>query len=589
MQRLLILALSVSIVMLLAASMATASDTLVVYATQGYLNTIINTDLASALPHSVYKLVTTDTTYLFNGPITTTLSITVVGVPDPVTQRPPCIQPGELADYSNPQILFLLNANNISGTFKNLYLQGLAVNNEPAGTGTTGGSASGTAIQVSADYVSVVADNCIFEQWLGFAVGTSGNWTKLRVTNSKFRNMAHPNQYYVGEAFRNEWSANGTPMDSIIMDYNTFLCVNGYACAPVTKQITKYVEFCHNDVIYTAKNPLFIFGATVAKVNDNIFYGTYAVGVSYAEAAWWDNLTVPDTTYGVVAFQPLTFVAAQQFDPADSANHAIVDSIAEYNRVVQVKNNVCFWPSTMTTFWTNWNDTATWSSTGDKFLTPTWENARTIAMFSSDPNHPHFTQSGNVQTDPGFGATLGNVLTGSVSGYGLGLLPWVAQIRTSQAPTVAWGYQLSKVDSTNPNWIPTWPLPEQTAGVLQYSGTFTSSDGRHTGDPYWFTGGPTSVEPRPDVLPKKFSLSEAYPNPFNPTTNIQYTLNKSGVVSLKIYDVLGRLVNTVVDNANQAPSTYTVNVDMSRFTSGVYIYVLQQGNNRLAQKMMLLK
>jgi len=587
MKRLLMLAVLIATVVMFTASVATAADTLVVYASTGYLNTIINADLAGAHPHSVFKLVTTDTTYLISGTITSGVSITVLGVPNPSTKRPPCIQPGELGDFSNPQVMFLLNGNATTGTFKNLYLQGLSVNGMPAGTGTSGGSASGTAIQVSADHISIVADNCIFEQWLGFAIGTSGNWTKLRVTNSKFRNMAHPNQYYVGEAFRNEWSAAGTPMDSIILDYNTFLCVNGYACAPVTKQITNYIEFCHNDVIYTAKNPLFIFGATRAKLNDNIFYGNYAVGVSQPEAAWWDNLTVPDTTYGIVAFQPITHVAALQYDPADSLNPS-VDSIAESMRVVDVHNNVCFWPSTMTTFWTNWNDTATWSASGSKFLTPTWENGRTETMFSSDPTHPHFSQSGNVQSDPGFGATLANVMNGG-SGYGQGLIPWVGQIRRSLTPTTAWGYQMSTVDSTSSNWIPTWPLPEQTSGVLAYSATFTSTDGRKTGDPYWFTLGPTAVNDHVTSMPKKFQLFSAYPNPFNPTTNVEYTLNTAGFVSLKIYNVIGQVVKTVINNVNQSPSTYRINVDMSGFNSGVYFVVLQQGANIQTQKMMLLK
>jgi hypothetical protein len=56
-----------------------------------------------------------------------------------------------------------------------------------------------------------------------------------------------------------------------------------------------------------------------------------------------------------------------------------------------------------------------------------------------------------------------------------------------------------------------------------------------------------------------------------------------------VYNVLGQLVKTVVDNVHQEPARYTVNVDMSGLNSGVYVYVLEQGNRRLSQKMMLLK
>ena len=114
-------------------------------------------------------------------------------------------------------------------------------------------------------------------------------------------------------------------------------------------------------------------------------------------------------------------------------------------------------------------------------------------------------------------------------------------------------------------------------------------DGLPVGDPYWFTGTTTRVASNVAATPHTFSLSEAYPNPFNPSTNVQYSLPASGAVSLKVYNVLGQLVKTLVDNAHQEAGTYTVRVDMSNVTSGVYFYSLEQGNNRLVHKMMLLK
>ncbi len=91
------------------------------------------------------------------------------------------------------------------------------------------------------------------------------------------------------------------------------------------------------------------------------------------------------------------------------------------------------------------------------------------------------------------------------------------------------------------------------------------------------------------ALPSSFSLSAAYPNPFNPSTNVQYTLDKAGVTSLKVYNILGQLVSIPVNNSYQVAGTYKVGIDMSRAASGVYIYVLEQGRNRLAQKMVLMK
>jgi len=99
----------------------------------------------------------------------------------------------------------------------------------------------------------------------------------------------------------------------------------------------------------------------------------------------------------------------------------------------------------------------------------------------------------------------------------------------------------------------------------------------------------TGVEVIDTGIPAAFTLSPAYPNPFNPSTNIEYTLTNAGVTSLKVYNMLGQLVSTPLANANQAPGTYKVSVDMSGSTSGIYFVVLEHAQNRLTQKVVLMK
>jgi hypothetical protein len=89
--------------------------------------------------------------------------------------------------------------------------------------------------------------------------------------------------------------------------------------------------------------------------------------------------------------------------------------------------------------------------------------------------------------------------------------------------------------------------------------------------------------------PRTLSLSQNYPNPFNPTTTIEFTLANDGHVSLKVYDIVGREVATLVDRDMKTGIYQQVVFDASRLSSGVYFAVLRSGGNRSLRKMILLK
>lgn len=91
-----------------------------------------------------------------------------------------------------------------------------------------------------------------------------------------------------------------------------------------------------------------------------------------------------------------------------------------------------------------------------------------------------------------------------------------------------------------------------------------------------------------ETLPLSYSLSQNYPNPFNPATQITYSIQKAGMVSLKIYDILGRVVANLV-NENKESGSYTVDFNASQLSSGVYFYKLESGSFTSVKKMMLVK
>jgi hypothetical protein len=94
--------------------------------------------------------------------------------------------------------------------------------------------------------------------------------------------------------------------------------------------------------------------------------------------------------------------------------------------------------------------------------------------------------------------------------------------------------------------------------------------------------------PSSSIVPKEFALHQNYPNPFNPTTTIQYDLPSAGLVSLKVFDILGREVRTLVSD-NLQPGSYEVTFDATGLVSGVYFYRMQGGEFVQTKRLLLLR
>ncbi len=93
----------------------------------------------------------------------------------------------------------------------------------------------------------------------------------------------------------------------------------------------------------------------------------------------------------------------------------------------------------------------------------------------------------------------------------------------------------------------------------------------------------------PGPLPKEFALYQNYPNPFNPTTNIQFDLAVTGNVTLRVFDITGREVATLLNKEYTSAGAHVVEFDASKLASGVYFYRLDALGHQLTRKMMLVK
>jgi hypothetical protein len=89
-------------------------------------------------------------------------------------------------------------------------------------------------------------------------------------------------------------------------------------------------------------------------------------------------------------------------------------------------------------------------------------------------------------------------------------------------------------------------------------------------------------------VPKSFNLSQNYPNPFNPATKIKFAIPQSSLVTLKVYDILGKEVTSLV-NQNLNAGNYEVDFNAINLSSGSYFYKISAGDFTSIKKMVLIK
>jgi photosystem II stability/assembly factor-like uncharacterized protein len=137
--------------------------------------------------------------------------------------------------------------------------------------------------------------------------------------------------------------------------------------------------------------------------------------------------------------------------------------------------------------------------------------------------------------------------------------------------------------------------------AISWTGWGTSWNDIHFLDPYvgyvcgdnsiilkTTNGGFIGIPPISTEIPKDFTLYQNYPNPFNPTTNIKFSIPKAAFVTLAVYDMLGREIQTLVSE-NLSPATYEVKWDAAQFSSGIYFYKLLTSDFALVKKMSVIK
>ena len=114
------------------------------------------------------------------------------------------------------------------------------------------------------------------------------------------------------------------------------------------------------------------------------------------------------------------------------------------------------------------------------------------------------------------------------------------------------------------------------------------TNGRSAYETEWNASHTENEESKNITLVNSFSLNQNYPNPFNPVTTIKYSIPRISRIVIKIYDVLGNEITTLIDEEKPV-GTYELNWNADNLTSGVYFYQLKAGDFVETKKMVLMK
>jgi len=204
-------------------------------------------------------------------------------------------------------------------------------------------------------------------------------------------------------------------------------------------------------------------------------------------------------------------------------------------------------------------------------------------IFGIQYNGPLSWQEYEVIT-PNGGELIPGGQTYTITWWDNNLFPWVTSIDYSTDSGETWSVIADTVWSVNNTYD--WDVPQISSDeCLIRLGSYPCAYDQS--DSFFAITYLVSTEEN-ETLPAEISLEQNYPNPFNPSTNIKYQIPESGLVTLKVYDVLGNEIETLVKEEKSFGS-YEVEFDASKLPSGIYFYRLRAGNFVETKKMVLLK
>ena len=208
------------------------------------------------------------------------------------------------------------------------------------------------------------------------------------------------------------------------------------------------------------------------------------------------------------------------------------------------------------------------------WLLRTDANGDTIWTKTFGDSNASDAQSGQQTADGGY------IIGGSTNRYPYSTKFWL--IKTDENGDTLWTKYMRDYNSRSEiNSIQ--QLSDEGYIATGYQGTMNATDIMLIRFGYTSSTGISGEK----IIIDNYKLQQNYPNPFNPSTTISYSLPYAGVVNIKIYDVLGKKIKTLIDEF-QSYGDHTIQFNASNLASGIYFYRLEVGNEIIATKKMLL-
>lgn len=493
---------------------------------------------------------------------------------------------------------------------------------------------------------SLTIDNCLFEFCnidlfdCTNETGAIGGWpygAKFRITNSYFRNLFNPVQWWGSRVFQCKH-----PIDTLWVENVTI--TGGGLTFLQQNELSDFAYFNHNTIVNNHKYWLLSTTYKTLVVTNNIFLNQNWVGDDSTTISTGES---PDIFYrSTICLDTVdysrNYVVVQ---PKYWINDTYTSDLAAKNLKVFVSNNINYWNPLLLKYFQNQApfhfDSSTgyllaWLDWGGGFSEPQrinnvpceWMNSRTQALFAaySPAKGGGFVADTPLTVSPG-SPTIDNLDQATV----LTMAQWNQNKWTDPAVPTAPDVLHSKMifGDYDPTTIPgiasptdpvTFPGGEKGIGITKFtdltenwSSTVNSSiDRKPLGALIWNDvelakfnsaadfaavneayraanpGVSLAVGKSNVSLINKFELLQNYPNPFNPSTNIGFSIPQQSTVELKVYNTLGQEVATLV-NGTLAAGNHIVDFDARNLASGFYFYRITAGNFASVKKMILLK